>query len=79
MKLRAFNLLPGAAILAGDDRAVVVEVADRDADREVITVELRFESLLDTTSLASFGYCEQVELIGLVVNEDDEDDWDFGV
>lgn len=78
MKIRAYNLLPGAAFQAGDDRVVVVEVLERDADSEVIAIMGRYEWRPGLFRW-DFDYCDVLELLGLVVNADEPDDWDLGV
>ena len=86
IELRAFNLRPGAAILIDGTPTVVTHVY-RDADREVVTAYFRpLEAEVAATAevwggpaIFRFDYCEPVELVGLVVNEDDLDDDDHGV
>lgn len=78
MKIRAFNLVPGAVLnfppLFGLEPCVVIDV-DRDSDREEIAVDVRFGRGRDRLTL---DYNEFVDLVGLCVNAEDEGDYDFG-
>ena len=82
MKLRAYNLVPGAAIAFEGDAAVVTHVT-RDLGCERIHVILRYINLSTeqarATISATFGFNAPVELLGIAVNPRDEDDYDIGI
>lgn len=87
LQLRAFNLLRGAAILNTDDGSVWVVMEDpaRYPEVEMIRVlarraDIPRESPRDTVEAKymHFDYCDEVILVGLVVNESDLDDNDWG-
>lgn len=79
MKLRAYNLVPGAAIAFEGDAAVVTHVT-RDLGCERIHVILRYLAAWQAraTISATFGFNAPVELLGIAVNPRDEDDYDIG-
>jgi len=81
MKLRAYNLVPGAAIAFEGDAAVVTHVT-RDLGCERIHVILRLRYIAEqarATISATFGFNAPVELLGIAVNPRDEDDYDIGI
>jgi hypothetical protein len=81
MKIRAFNLVPGAVFelswLTGEEPLVAMTV-ERDCDREEVDVKFRLGTQ-GAWDYLTLGFCEQVDLIGLSANPDDFGDTDFGV
>lgn len=82
--LRAFNLIPGAVFdrVDFDGGARVVREVFRNADDERVLVNTRLlHNLPDGTNKIetfNFDYCENIDLIGLVVNIADNEDEDNG-
>lgn len=80
LKLRAFNLVPGAAFVANDGRRYVATSVGRDDLTEYVLVVARPLSIgFGFDQQMVFDYCTPLELVGLVVNPDDASDDDFGV
>ena len=82
MKVRAFNLIPGAVIdlswLHADAPAVVTKV-ERDCDLEEVNVTFRISGPQGGLDDYSMDFCDEVDVVGLCVHPDDFDDTDFGV
>jgi hypothetical protein len=80
MKIRAFNLVPGAVFelswLTGEEPLVAMTV-ERDCDLEQVDVKFRLGTQ-GAWDVATLDFCEQVEVVGLSANPDDFDDTDFG-
>jgi hypothetical protein len=80
MKVRAFNLVPGAVFelswLLGEEPAVAMTV-ERDCDREEVDVKFRIGTR-GSWDIVTLGFCDHVDLIGLCVNPDVYDDNDYG-
>lgn len=86
IRIRAFNLREGAAIITGwhlvdgEPATLVVTDVDRDPDTELVTARLRnLNPSIHPLVTLELDYNELVELVGLVVNEHDADDDDAGV
>lgn len=90
IELAAFNLRQGAAFTTENAAStyVVTQVLYRHANTERIGVLVRIlgewvttadgETKVPVYDTFSFHYCDEVFLLGLVVNEDSWDDFDFG-
>lgn len=74
MKIRAFNLVPGAVITwTGRDKPYIIHEVARDQVKEDVSV-VNVEGL----NWQTFDYNDEVTLVGLTPNHDNLDEDDFG-
>lgn len=86
MKIRAFNLIPGAVVSTGrfvTSPSVVTDIR-LDGDKELATITFQRHSDIPTDWLdggryvSVSDYCDKYELVGLCRNPTDTYDTDFG-
>lgn len=78
MKIRAFNLVPGAVIATEPGGPRVVERVAHDNDGELVRLYFARHDAEDEPDVLTLGFLVPVTLLGLTPNEADPDVSDIG-